>query len=102
MVTCGEQGSWVAVGGEKIHIPVVPPVAVVDPTGVGDAFRGGFLTGFVRGLDWDTCGRMGALAAAYCLEQTGPQGHCYTPAEFVARYRQHFDDGGKLDGLITK
>jgi adenosine kinase len=100
VITCGERGSWVASGSEKVLIPVVPPVAVIDPTGVGDAYRGGFLTGYVRGLDWETCGRMGALAATYCLEQTGPQGHSYTPAEFIDRYRQHFDDGGKLDGLI--
>jgi adenosine kinase len=69
---------------------------------VGDAFRGGFLTGYAHGLDWLTCGRMGALAATYCLEQRGPQGHHYTPAEFVARFRQNFDDQGKLDVLVGK
>jgi adenosine kinase len=78
----------------------VPPNQIADPTGVGDAFRGGFLTAFNHGLDWQTCGRMGALAATYCLEQRGPQGHDYTPAEFVARYRAHFDDDGKLEPLL--
>ena len=72
-----------------------------DPTGVGDAFRGGFLAGYGRGWDWRTCGQMGALAATYCLEQMGTQGHCYTPAEFINRFRQHFEDGGKLD-ILTK
>ena len=43
---------------------------------------------------------MGALAATYCLEQHGPQGHHYTAGEFVARYRRYFDDEGKLDVLI--
>jgi adenosine kinase len=100
VVTCGEQGAWVYVGGGMIHIPVVPPQAIVDPTGVGDAFRGGFLTGYGRGFPWEVCGRMGALAATYCLEQTGPQGHSFTPAEFIHRYRQHFNDGGVLDTLI--
>jgi adenosine kinase len=100
VVTCGDQGARVQVGNEKILIPVVPPLAIVDPTGVGDAFRGGFLTGYGRGFSWEICGRMGALAASYCLEQTGPQGHSYTRAEFVARYRQHFEDGGVLDQLI--
>jgi adenosine kinase len=42
---------------------------------------------------------MGALAATYALEEPGPQGHHYTLAEFVARYRQSFDDKGMLDGL---
>jgi hypothetical protein len=45
---------------------------------------------------------MGALAATYCLEHTGPQGHSYTPAEFVTRYRKYFDDDGKLDVLLLE
>lgn len=102
MVTCGEKGALVYAGKEKYAIPIVPPAQIADPTGVGDAFRGGFLTGFGLGLDWEICGRMGALAATYCLEQTGPQGHNYTPAEFVSRYRQNFDDQGKLDKLILR
>jgi adenosine kinase len=48
-------------------------------------------------LDWETCGRVGALAATYCLEHQGPQNHSYTLAEFVSRYRSLFDDQGKLD-----
>jgi adenosine kinase len=77
----------------------VPPKQILDPTGVGDAYRGGFLRGQQLGLDWDTCGRMGALAATYCLEQRGTQNHSYTIPEFIARYREHFNDGGKLDVL---
>ena len=92
VVTCGEQGARVFAGREQYAIPAILPERIADPTGVGDAFRGGFLTGYRLGLDWQTCGQMGALAATYCLEQTGPQGHSYTPVEFVARYRQHFDD----------
>jgi adenosine kinase len=79
---------------------VVPPKEIVDPTGVGDAFRGGFLTGFSHGLDWDLCGKMGALAATYCLEAMGTQEHSYIPKEFVSRFREHFEDGGVLDKLI--
>jgi adenosine kinase len=45
---------------------------------------------------------MGALAAAYCLEQRGTQVHHYTPAEFITRYRFHFDDQGALDTLLAK
>ena len=46
--------------------------------------------------------RMGALAAAYVLEQFGPQNHTFTRAEFVARYREHFDDEGALDALLQE
>ncbi|MEJ5223213.1 MAG: PfkB family carbohydrate kinase, partial [Anaerolineales bacterium] len=74
---------------------------VVDPTGVGDAFRGGFLAGYSYGFDWKLCGELGSLSAVYCLEQRGTQNHAYTREEFVNRFRQHFDDGGKLDILLT-
>lgn len=100
VVTCGEKGATIYTRGEEVHVPVVPPAQIVDPTGVGDAFRGGFLTAYSLGLDWETCGRMGALAATYCLEHKGPQGHAYTPAEFVTRFRAHFDDRGRLDVLF--
>ncbi|MBS1250116.1 MAG: Adenosine kinase [Chloroflexi bacterium] len=99
VVTRGEEGATVYADGDEHHIPTVPPSDVVDPTGVGDAFRGGFLTGFSHGLDWVLCGQMGALAATYCLETDSPQSHHYTIAEYVARFREHFDDEKKLDIL---
>jgi adenosine kinase len=100
VVTLGAKGSVIYAEGKGFNISVVPPVSIVDPTGVGDAFRGGFLKGYSMKLDWQTCGQMGALAACYCLEQRGPQTHSYTPAEFTARYRQHFDDQGALNALL--
>ncbi len=100
VVTRGEHGASIYVDGDERQVPVVPTEHIVDPTGVGDAFRGGFLTGWSRGWDWVTCGQMGALAATYVLEQNGTQNHAYTREEFVARFRHHFDDGGKLDALI--
>jgi adenosine kinase len=103
VVTNGEHGSRIYTPVGELLIPSVLPEAIVDPTGVGDAFRGGFIAGYARGwdLDLETCGRMGAVAAAYCLEREGPQNHIFSRAEFVARYRRHFEDGGILDELIT-
>jgi len=100
VITCGECGSDVYVKDEQFKIPSVPPAHEADPTGVGDAFRGGFLRGLHLGFDWQTAGQMGALAATYCLEQRGTQNHTYTLPEFVRRYRTYFDDQGKLDSLI--
>jgi adenosine kinase len=102
VVTRGEQGATIYTQACEYNVSIVPARRIVDPTGVGDAFRGGFLAGYARGWDWETCGRMGALAATYCLENKGPQGQAYTLNEFVARFRQHFDDGGKLDDLGEK
>jgi adenosine kinase len=100
VVTCGSQGSKVYTRGQEFDIPIVPPDLIVDPTGVGDAYRGGFLTGYSHGIALETCGQMGTLAATYCLECEGTQSHCYTLKEFIARFRQHFDDHGQLDKLL--
>jgi adenosine kinase len=100
VVTRGKDGANLYTDGNDIFIPTVPEREIVDPTGVGDAFRGGFLTGYGLGFDWKLCGEIGSLAAVYCLEQRGPQAHSYTRQEFVQRFRQHFDDGGKLNQLM--
>ena len=100
VVTRGNEGANLYTDGDDIFIPTVPEREIVDPTGVGDAFRGGFLTGYSHGFDWKLCGEIGSLAAVYCLEQRGPQSHSYTREEFVQRFRQHFDDGGKLNALV--
>jgi adenosine kinase len=100
VITRGKDGADLYMGGDSVHIPTVPEDEVVDPTGVGDAFRGGFLAGYSRGFGWKLCGEIGSLAAVYCLEQKGTQSHSYTRKEFVERFRKHFDDDGKLDGLL--
>ena len=101
IVTLGAEGAHVWEGDSLHAIPPVPPQRADDPTGVGDAFRAGLIKGLALGLSWDLAGRMGALAATYALEEPGPQSHHYTLAEFVARYRQFFDDKGTLDELLV-
>ncbi len=100
VVTLGDQGARIYADGEEFLVSAVVPTQMLDPTGVGDAFRGGFVRGVTAGLDWVTCGQLGTMAATYCLETRGPQEHTYTPSEFVLRYRQHFDDQGALDILL--
>lgn len=99
VVTKGINGALVRSDGREYHIPVAPVAQIADPTGVGDAFRGGFLRGYRLGLDLQTCGQMGSLSAAYCLEQNGPSNHKYTIDEYIRRYRESFDDDGALDIL---
>jgi adenosine kinase len=90
IVTRGGDGSTIWVEGKRFDIPVVKPIRVADPTGVGDAYRAGIIKGMSMGLPWDVVGRMGGLAAVYVLEQPGTQNHSYTWPEFVARYRENF------------
>jgi len=101
LLTLGKKGSRIYVDGQIFEIPAIPPRKIVEPTGAGDAFRGGLLRGLQLGLPWEITGRMGALAATYVLENLGTQGHDYTLPEFVNRFRDHFDDEGALDILIT-
>lgn len=100
VITRGKDGADLYADTDTVHIPTVPEDKIVDPTGVGDAFRGGFLAGYSHGFDWRLCGQIGSLAAVYCLEQNGPQNHAYTREQFIARFREHFDDAGELDRLL--
>ena len=100
LVTKGADGSTLIVNGETTDIPIVKADRIVDPTGAGDAFRAGLMRGMQLDLPWDIAGRMGALSATYVLENLGTQNHYFTPAQFVARYRENFDDNGRLDQLI--
>jgi adenosine kinase len=90
VVTKGEKGASIMLRDRTIEIPAVPPAAIVDPTGVGDAFRGGFMKGLAMGAGFEVCGRLGSVAATYALEHMGGSSHTYTPDEFRARYAQHF------------
>ncbi len=100
IITLGSEGAHIFQNDLKIEIPIFPVTRIVDPTGVGDAFRAGLLRGRGAGWDWELCGRIGALCAAYALEHNGTQNHRFTPAEFVARFRTVFDDQGRLDSLL--
>jgi len=100
VVTLAEKGACIYVGDKRIYVKSAPPDQISDPTGVGDAFRAGFLRGYKLGFGWETCGQMGSLAATYCLERNGGQNHSYTIPEFIARYRSFFDDQGELDRII--
>jgi adenosine kinase len=91
VITLAEKGSVIrTAAGATIPIPPAQVQEVVDPTGGGDAYRGGFAAGLVRGEPLEVCGRMGSVAAAYCVEKHGPQNHHYTAEEFQARYDANF------------
>lgn len=94
IITKGEHGSTIRLkSGQDINIPAVPEERVVDPTGVGDAFRAGLIKGMANGADWETCGRLGSVAATYALEHVGGQSHYFTRGQFKERYELNF---GKL------
>ena len=99
VTTRGENGVDLFTAEGKIQVPAVLPETIADPTGSGDAFRGGFLKGYLNDLPLLRCAEMGVMAATFCIEAEGPQGHSFTLDSFIERYRQNFDDGGDLDRL---
>ena len=90
IVTRGEHGSTVIEKDGRADVAAVHPRRVVDPTGVGDAYRGGLMKGIALGLSYPDAARIGSVAATYALEHLGGQSHAYTWDEFKARYEEHF------------
>jgi adenosine kinase len=85
IVTQGERGSLVCSLEAEEPIPVVAPRKVLDPTGAGDAYRGGLISGLIHGLPILHCARMGSVCASFCIEQYGTQDYSFTPQEFNQR-----------------
>ena len=69
----------------SLHVPVVPAREIVDPTGVGDGFRSGFLAATAWGLSPERSAQVGATVATLVLVADGPQEYEVRPADFVAR-----------------
>jgi adenosine kinase len=91
VVTLGDKGSEIRRKGKApILVPIAKVEKVIDPTGAGDAYRAGFVSGLVRGFSLESCGRMGSVAAVYAVENYGTQQHRYTRAAFLERYKQNF------------
>jgi adenosine kinase len=93
IVTRGASGSVIYADGREIVIPPARPVAVVDPTGCGDAYRAGLLYGIMQGRDWETTGRIASLMGAIKIAHAGTQAHRFTLPEFRQQYRAAFGSG---------
>ncbi|MDT5339141.1 MAG: adenosine kinase [Mycobacterium sp.] len=74
VTTLGPKGvDLVSADGSVVHVDVVPETHQADPTGIGDAFRAGFLTGRSAGLSLERSAQLASLVAVLVLEATGPQ-----------------------------
>ncbi|MCP5433875.1 MAG: carbohydrate kinase family protein [Chromatiaceae bacterium] len=90
IVTRGGQGSTIYADGKVIEIPLAPAQHLVDPTGCGDAYRGGLLYGLQNGMDWEVTGRIAALMGAIKIEHAGTQNHALSRSDFDARFKETF------------
>lgn len=88
IVTRGGEGSVLHHGGARERIEAAPVSATVDPTGCGDAYRGGLLYGLAHGWDWRRCARLGSLMGAIKIESQGPQNHAIERDAIAQRYEK--------------
>lgn len=86
VTTLGSKGARLDVKGEpSIHVPVASVGEIVDPTGVGDSFRSGFLAAHSWGLSLERAAQVGNATAVHCLEVNGPQEYELTPKSLLER-----------------
>jgi adenosine kinase len=86
IVTLGEKGSRLWRNAGELIIPARQPRRALDPTGCGDSFRGGLLSGLARGLEIEHCAHLGSVCASFCVEVYGTQEYRFSPQEFNLRF----------------
>lgn len=87
ITTLGKNGVQIqSKDGLDIHVPVAQEKQIKDPTGVGDAFRAGFISGLSWGLALERCAQVGSLLATYVIETVGTQEFTLDPKVFLERF----------------
>lgn len=98
IVTLGSQGAKIE---QKGHAPIVVGVAQekakIDPTGIGDSFRSGFIAGLAWGLNYERCAQLGSMLATYVIETKGTQEYRFTRDEFLARFKGAYGESAMRD-----
>jgi adenosine kinase len=85
ITTLGELGSQVSTQYNEIAIPAFKAKKVVDPTGAGDSYRGGLISGLAHGKDIEQSALMGSVCASFAIEDYGTQEYSFTLEEFNER-----------------
>jgi adenosine kinase len=90
VVTRGANGATLYTEGHQHHIDPVTPAGVVDPTGCGDAHRGGLLYGLTLGWSWQDACKLGNLMGSIKIASRGPQNHAPSRAEIDAQFHAQY------------
>ena len=81
VTTLGEEGTRITTADGDVHVPCVPTQNVVDPTGAGDAFRGGLIVGLIQKEGLERAAQIGSACAHFVIQQPGTQEYRYSMAE---------------------
>ena len=90
VVTRGAEGSWVFTGGQRHDIPCVKAEQIADPTGCGDAYRGGLLYGLTEGMGIVNAAKLASLMGSLKIAVKGPQTYQYSREEIASRFAAAF------------
>ena len=90
VVTKGGDGCDIITTAGTVSVPVVPAEDAVDPTGAGDAFRGGLIKGLIADLPIERAAQMGNVVGHYAVRVLGTQQHSFTQDEFNAKLSENF------------
>jgi adenosine kinase len=87
ITTLGELGSRITTLQGETGIPTAKPREVLDPTGAGDSYRGGLISGLIEGREITHCARLGSVCASFAVECYGTQEYTFNREEFEERLR---------------
>jgi adenosine kinase len=90
IVTRGPEGSRVYAGGQVVDVACVPADSLADPTGCGDAYRGGLLYGLSRGADIVSSARLASVMGSIKIASRGGQNHVPSRTEIARRHLAAF------------
>lgn len=93
VTTLGKHGSVIEGKNvsQPIQVGIAKPAEVIDPTGAGDAYRAGFLYGYLRQWELAKCGQLGAVVASFIVEKHGTQTE-FTRQAIAKRYKDTFNE----------
>jgi len=101
IITLGSKGSRIEEHGkDSITVGVPKEIATLDPTGVGDCYRAGFVSGLAWGLNHERCAQIGSMLATFCIETKGTQEYRFTKSEFIDRFSEAY--GSNAAGEVNE
>jgi len=98
VTTLGKKGARIEIAGQPaLEVPTPAELVKADPTGVGDAFRAGFLSGLAWGLSHERCAQIGSLLATYVIETIGTQEYEVAQQNFLDRFAAAYGDAAAAE-----
>jgi adenosine kinase len=97
IITRGSAGASIEVQGQpRIDVGIAPESSRVDPTGVGDAFRAGFVAGLSWNVSLERCAQIGSTLSSYVIASVGPQEYRFN-GTFYSRFTSAYGEDAAAD-----